>query len=67
VEKAASQGANVVVLPEIFTSPYERDEMLKNREQANSSGKTYCFLSNLAKSLKIYIIGGSIPEEISET
>ncbi|KAI8372848.1 carbon-nitrogen hydrolase [Radiomyces spectabilis] len=61
VLEAAGNGANVVVLPECFNSPYgtkffpEYAESLDNSESVN-------MLSGVAKEAGIYLFGGSIPE-----
>ena len=64
VREAASKGADVIMLPEIFVCPYVKDHMLASKEPANETGGTYSMLSGLAKETGKYIIGGSIPEEI---
>jgi omega-amidase len=69
IKKAASSGAQVIMLPEMFTSPYNGSHMLKNAEPVNEkdisqSGETSKLLSALAKETSTYIIGGSIPEKI---
>ncbi len=58
VEKYAPQ---IVVLPEMFNCPYENKFFPLFAEPF--IGETTNFLSNLAKELDIYIIGGSIPEK----
>ncbi|MEG0830291.1 MAG: carbon-nitrogen hydrolase family protein [Anaerovoracaceae bacterium] len=58
--KAASQGAHIVALPEMWNCPYSNDYFKKYAEPAN--GKTVEFMSNLAAQNGIYLIGGSIPE-----
>lgn len=62
--EASRNGAAVIVLPEIFTCPYNKDEKLKNREPANESGEAFRMLAKVAKKTGKYIIGGSIPEQI---
>jgi predicted amidohydrolase len=64
VREAASKGADVIMLPEIFVCPYVKEYMLKEKEFANESGTTYNILKNLALETGKYIIGGSIPEAI---
>ena len=66
VREASQNGADVIMLPEMWTCPYTKIEMLKNREPADESnqGEAYKLLSQLAKETGKYIIGGSIPEEI---
>ena len=70
VQEAATNGADIIVLPEMFTAPYIRSYMLKFKEplfsdyKTNPKCETASLLSGLAKSLGRYIIGGSFPEEI---
>ena len=49
-----------VVLPEIFTCPYDNKCFPQFAE--SGEGETYRFLENLARERKAYVIGGSIPE-----
>lgn len=66
VEAAAKSGAEIVILPEAFNTMYSTAALVENAEFVGESGKnspTFQFLSNLAKSLSIYLIGGSIPEK----
>lgn len=51
----------IVALPECFNSPYGEAEFNKYAEYV-PSGNTCTQLSNIAKELKIYLIGGTIPE-----
>jgi len=60
IRKAAEDGSQVVVLPEMFNCPYARRYFPIFAE--TFPGKTTEALSQLAKELGIYIIGGSIPE-----
>ena len=41
IRQASQQGADVIVLPEIFTCPYTKEHMLGNKEPADESGETY--------------------------
>lgn len=61
VRRAAEQGAQIVALPEMFTTPYTHKYIVRNREKAD--GETVETLSELAADLGIYLVGGSIPEE----
>ncbi len=49
-----------VVLPEIFTCPYDNKCFPQFAE--SGEGETYRFLASLARERKAYVIGGSIPE-----
>ena len=67
VREAASAGAQVIMLPEMFVCPYQRDFMLQSAEPTTlglPSAITTNLLSALAKETNTYIIGGSIPEEM---
>lgn len=60
----------MIVLPEMFTSPFSKAHMFKNMEpflpdyKTNPECETAYLLSGLAKSLNKYIIGGSIAEKV---
>lgn len=60
IREAAGSGAKVVALPEMFNCPYSNRYFGEYAEEGE--GETVQFLSSLAKALKIYLIGGSIPE-----
>lgn len=60
IREAAEKGARVIALPEMFNCPYSNQFFREYAEEEN--GGTVRFLSSLAKELKIYLIGGSIPE-----
>ena len=60
IEQVVKKGAQIVILPEIFNSPYDTKKFREYSEETN--GKTWTFLSTMAKNNKIYLIGGSIPE-----
>ncbi|KAJ1497241.1 hypothetical protein HMI56_005725 [Coelomomyces lativittatus] len=62
VLEAASKGANVIVLPECFNSPYGVSYFSQYAEDI-PGGESSMFLSELAKEAKIYLVGGSIPEK----
>lgn len=63
IQEAASGGASLVVLPEIWNSAYETSEFPKNAEDIDA-GKSGCadFMSQAAKEHAITLVGGSIPE-----
>lgn len=63
MQDAASGGASLVVLPEIWNSPYETQEFPKNAEDIDG-GQSMCtdFMSKAAKQHGITLVGGSIPE-----
>ncbi|KAI9232820.1 MAG: carbon-nitrogen hydrolase [Podila humilis] len=61
VLEAASKGANLIVLPECFNSPYGTSFFPEYAESI-SDGPSVKALSAMAKDAKAYLIGGSIPE-----
>lgn len=73
VLEATSNGANLVVLPECFNSPYGTKYFPKYAETLLPSPPTkeqspsFHALSDLAKESKVYLVGGSIPEYWEET
>lgn len=60
VEEAASKGAHIVVLPEMFNCPYANVYFRPYSEA--EGGETYTRLSLLAKKLGIILVAGSVPE-----
>ena len=60
IRKAACNGADVAVLPEMFCCPYENSCFRAYGEEAG--GPAQQALSALAGELGLYIVGGSIPE-----
>lgn len=56
----------IVVLPEHFTFLYNKNNYEKYAETI-PNGETYVALSNIAKELKIYLVGGSIIERDDRT
>jgi len=61
IKEASSKGCDLVVLPEMFNCPYNNEFFPKYAEEF--PGRTSRFLSRLAESENIYIVGGSIPEK----
>ncbi|CDS05247.1 hypothetical protein LRAMOSA07776 [Lichtheimia ramosa] len=66
VLEAAKNGANVVVLPECFNSPYGTNYFPEYAESLSSS-PSVDMLSGVAKEAGIYLFGGSIPERDEST
>lgn len=58
--EAAKNGAQVVALPEMWNCPYANEYFRPYAEPED--GPSVEFLSNLARELDIYLIGGSISE-----
>lgn len=56
----------IVVLPENFTFLYNKYNYEKYAETI-PNGETYIALSNIAKELRIYLVGGSIIERDDRT
>ncbi len=66
IEQAASQGAELIVLPENFSQmPTNERERVKNAE-ADGKGHVQNFLSTQAKKHKAWIVGGTIPIKSDE-
>ncbi|RUS22151.1 omega-amidase NIT2-like protein [Endogone sp. FLAS-F59071] len=66
VVEAARNGANVVVLPECFNSPYGT-KFFPEYAECMSDGPSLRALSDMAKEAQVYLIGGSIPEREEST
>ncbi|CAK7352836.1 unnamed protein product [Dovyalis caffra] len=65
IEEAAAKGAKLVMLPEIWNSPYSNDSFPVYAEDIDVGGEaspSTAMLSEVARLLKITIVGGSIPE-----
>lgn len=59
VREAAGQGADLIVLPEMFNCPYDSDYFRDYSEEKH--GLTYQRLSEMARTNQIYLVGGSVP------
>ena len=60
VREAAANGAQVISLPEMWNCPYSNDYFRKYAEPED--GESVQMMSELAKELGIYLIGGTIAE-----
>ncbi|KAH7412658.1 carbon-nitrogen hydrolase [Cadophora sp. MPI-SDFR-AT-0126] len=73
VLSAASKGAQIIVLPECFNSPYGCDyfpsyaETLLPSPPTKEQSPSFHALSAMAAEAKAYLVGGSIPELDTET
>ncbi|EPS58728.1 hypothetical protein M569_16085, partial [Genlisea aurea] len=65
IEEAAEKGAELVLLPEIWNSPYSNDSFPTYAEDIDAGfdfSPSTAMLSDVARSLNITLVGGSIPE-----
>ncbi|KAI5669640.1 hypothetical protein M9H77_19493 [Catharanthus roseus] len=65
IVEAAEKGAKLVLLPEIWNSPYSNDSFPVYAEDIDAGfdkSPSTAMLSEVARLLKVTIIGGSIPE-----
>lgn len=60
-KSATKQGAQILVLPEIWNAPYDNEQMLKSVSEFN---KCDTFLSKLSKEFNCVIVGGSLAHKI---
>lgn len=61
VKYAAGQGADIVVLPEMFCCLYQSASFLKNKEP--QGGRIWQALCRMAADNRVYLVGGSLPEQ----
>uniref|UniRef100_A0A3P8YKI7 omega-amidase n=1 Tax=Esox lucius TaxID=8010 RepID=A0A3P8YKI7_ESOLU len=61
VKEAAREGAKIVVLPECFNSPYGSSFFPEYAEKI--PGESSQVLSEVAKENRVFLVGGSLPEE----
>jgi len=59
-ERAASAGADLIALPEMFCCPYETSNFPLYAEK--EGGMTWQFAADLARRLGVYLSAGSMPE-----
>ncbi|CAN6290500.1 unnamed protein product [Urochloa humidicola] len=65
IEAAAADGAKLVLLPEIWNGPYSNDsfpEYAEDIEAGGDAAPSFSMMSEVARSLQITLVGGSIPE-----
>lgn len=61
IDEAAKNGAELIVLPEMFNCPYDNSYFPKFAEVF--PGETSLAMINAAKKNNVYLVAGSIPEE----
>jgi len=67
VSEAAANGAKMIVLPEMWNCPYSNESFPIYAEDIDAGDSpSAAAMSNLASSLSVYVIGGSIPENNDE-
>lgn len=69
ITQAAERGNQLIILPEMFNTPYDNKFFRDYSEKLDGDQKespTVHFLKKIAKELKIWLIGGSICERDSE-
>ena len=62
--EAARDGADLVVLPEMFLCPYEHEAF--KREAQAEGGPVFQALSKFAAEANVYLVAGSVPEKDGE-
>lgn len=63
IQDAASNGAQLVVLPEMWNCPYSNDSFPTYAEDIDAgSSPSTCMLSEAAKEHAVTLVGGSVPE-----
>ena len=61
INKAADEGAELIVLPEMFNCPYDSDKFVEYAENKENS-QSLDAVSNAALKNNVFIVAGSIPE-----
>lgn len=60
VQEAAANGANMAMLPEMFTCPYVSELFRPSSFDENSD--EFSMIANIAKENSVYLIAGTVPE-----
>ncbi|MFA7239264.1 MAG: carbon-nitrogen hydrolase family protein [Sulfuricellaceae bacterium] len=66
IDMAVAQGAKLVVLPEFFAIMGSRESEKMAIREVEGKGTIQKFLSRMAKSHKIWLVGGSMPLEAGD-
>ncbi|XP_017638944.1 omega-amidase, chloroplastic-like [Gossypium arboreum] len=69
IEEAVQKGAQLVVLPEIWNSPYSNDSFpvyAEDIDAGHDASPSTAMLSEVSSRLKITVVGGSIPERCGD-
>ncbi|KAM7259732.1 hypothetical protein ACFE04_015473 [Oxalis oulophora] len=69
IQEAADKGAKLVLLPEIWNSPYSNDSFPVYAEDIDAgfdASPSTGMLSEISSRLKVTIVGGSIPERVGD-
>ncbi|KAK8550393.1 hypothetical protein V6N12_039104 [Hibiscus sabdariffa] len=69
IKEAAQKGAQLVVLPEIWNSPYSNDSFpvyAEDIDAGHDASPSTAMLAEVSGQLKITIVGGSIPERCGD-
>ena len=61
IEKAASQGATLIVLPENFAIMGKSETDKLSVAETDGSGPIQDFLARTAERLKVWLVGGTMP------
>lgn len=61
IKKSAAEGADLVVLPEMFNCPYDNEKFSEYAENKDDS-ITLEMVSRAAREYGVYLVAGSIPE-----
>jgi len=61
LEKTAARGADLVILPEMFICPYDL-ELFPEYAEPVPDGRTCWRLRDWARTFRLHLLGGSIPE-----
>lgn len=61
IRQAKANGADLVILPEMFICPYETSNFPRFAEP--DGGKIYQALAAIAKETGVYLVAGSVPEQ----